>query len=208
MTLQKTCAAFAAIGALSGCMSTGGARGDADYVELLDLEARALTATAVDPEDLPASATMTGVMAARISGEDETMVGNMTVEADFENSTLAGGVDDLGLYEVYGDYGVNNVCLSDCGADLVGELDGTLALSGTISGTSLDGTLTGDLTGSNDEGDLAATVALDLDGTVSQVDDGLIAAGGVTGTSVNTYTTADGELTEETNLFGDYVVSE
>jgi len=199
---------FASSAVLSACGSSSGTADDGGFQGTLGLVERSQTATAVAVEDLPSSASLNGGI--QVARQEDSVLGKINVEADFTTSTVTGSTSDLGLYEVSGSFGSDFDCQAGatCSAELVGNLDGALALNGTITGNTFGGTLNGDLTGSNAEGSVASTVALNVDGRFLSDSAGLVARGNLSGTSTDTITSAAGTTTEQVGLSGVFVAAE
>ena len=206
MKILKVAVALGLATSLSGCLSDDVVDDGIDTAAALSLVERvnADTGGFADPDTLPASATMTGVIAVEIDSDSFGLgfMGDMTVVADFKNSVMTGTATNIGLYE----YG--STCTTDCEAVYVNALDGELVMSNGVIGTdsgfsaALAGTVSGPYSDDDGGTDMVAVISLTtVDGAGFFRDsEGLFAAAELTGTADATWTDAEGN---ETTFIGD-----
>ena len=199
MKILKVAVALGLATSLSGCLSDESS--DFDFVdETFSLIERAEGGTELltaDIASLPSTATMTGVIGV-LAPENRAFLGQMSVEADFDDSTMTGSTSDLGLWEYTGD------CVSreTCEATKLSSLSGGLTLDADITDTGGSATFTGGLNGVVDgdysddyvDGTYSAVINLDVvDGMFRQdADDLLMAGSDLTGTVDYVFTDEDG----------------
>ncbi|MFT5631279.1 MAG: hypothetical protein ACI82I_002225 [Gammaproteobacteria bacterium] len=176
---------------------------------VIALSERAAEAIPAVLEELPATATMSGLIVVSADGDETEIIGNMNVIADFDNAVLTGSATNIGEYEISDDC----VLAEDCNIELVQELSGQLDLDGTIDGTDFSGDLTGEISGTFTDDDIGSgqftgVVSLTAGGSFGQDDDGLMAVADLEG-DVELELTIDGEtVTETQDLDGTFIVAE
>lgn len=144
----------------------------------------------VDTSTRTGTATMTGAIGIGDLGDDEELelIGELSVQADFDSDTASGSASNFGIYE------------EDTGRLAEdGQVSGSLTMSnGTISGQDFDADMNGRLTNAGDDFDLG----LALDGKFYDRGGDLVVGGDVTGTITDV-----GSLDVQ-NVEGGFVASE
>ena len=175
MKILKVAVALGLATSLSGCLSDDNT--DVDVVSmartlLTEVNAEGVAPLAFADIDLSSTATMTGVIGARFvdsapEGESTGLGfgGQLSMEADFGESTVSGSTSNLGVYEY------SSGCLTggECETTRLSSLDGDLTLDGDITSkgsglagfdAALNGLVGGDVTLGED--DYAFSAAVDL----------------------------------------------
>jgi hypothetical protein len=203
MKILKVAVARGLATSLSGCLSDESS--DFDFVDetfsLIERAEGGAELVTADIDSLPSTATMTGVIGV-LAPENRAFLGQMSVEADFDDSTMTGSTSDLGLWEYTGD------CVSreTCEATKLSSLDGGLTLDAVIGDSNgdgsgnaifsggLNGVVDGDYSDDYVDGTYSAVINLDVvDGMFYQDADGLLMAGSnLTGTVDYVFTDEDG----------------
>jgi hypothetical protein len=174
MKILKVAVALGLATSLSGCLSDDNT--DVDVVSMartLLTDAEGVAPLAFADIDSSSTATMTGVIGARFAGSAPAdgstgmgFGGQLSMVADFVESTVSGSTSNLGVYEY------SSGCLTDgeCETTRLSSLDGDLTLAGVITSkgsglagfdASLNGLVSGDVTLGED--DYAFSAAVDLD---------------------------------------------
>lgn len=172
---------------LSSAGGVGSGALDASTVKALgdamdDIESKIDDGSLEAPAVMPTgSATMDGYVAMDMPDGPETVLGNLTVEADFDAGTVASSADGFSVWDFTG------ATPASIDAGITG---GSLAGTGTIDRTSMTSTLDGLIT--TDSGN--AAVDTDLNGSLYDNNGSLLVVGDVTGT-------LDGEVIEADSNF-------
>ncbi len=116
-------------------------------------------------------ATLNGYVGLDGATDDESVVGNLTVNADFDAGTVTTSASDFGEFD-FSDPS------NPVAASTIGVTGGTLSGSGTINSTTITSTLDGTVTTSAGN----STVDADMNGNVYDNGGTLLVAGTVTGT--------------------------
>ena len=139
-------------------------------------------------------ATMNGYVGVDGENDTESVVGNLTVNANFDAGTVTTTASDFGEFDFTDPS--NPVAVST-----LGVRGGTLSGSGAINSTTISSTLDGTITSTN--GDV--TIDADLNGGVYDNGGTLLVSGDVTGTATDVTAT---DVTGTSTLEGDFVASE
>jgi hypothetical protein len=212
MKILKVAVALGLATSLSACLSDDVVDDGIDTAAALSLFERAAldNDVLVDVDTLPSSATMTGVIGAAITSDDFDLafLGDMTVEADFENAAMTGTATNLGLYLIDSESGE---------AVYENALDGELVMSngvmindGNEFTADLAGTLSGAYSDPDGTGTMVSEVTLSTDGAGGFFRDseGLFAQAGLTGSADSDFTTDEGTQNIVSTLAGEMVVAE
>jgi hypothetical protein len=204
MKILKVAVALGLATSLSACLSDDVVDDGIDTAAALSLFERSQldNGSLADPDSLPSSATMTGFISAEIASDEFGLafMGDMTVEADFENSAMTGTAKNFGLYSLVGDCKSN----ADCEVTYENALDGELVMSSGVMTPDrnqfyfeLDGEISGPY--SDDDGgiDMVADISLKTDERAGFFRDseGLFARAHLSGDADATWTDADGNET-------------
>jgi hypothetical protein len=215
MKILKVAVALGLATSLSACLSDDVVDDGIDTAAALSLFERADLDNGVlaDVDTLPSSATMTGVIGAAITSDDFDLafLGDMTVEADFENGAMTGKATNIGLYSFEGECRSN----ADCEAIYQNALDGELVMSNSVLignefTADLAGTLSGAYSDPDGTGTMVSDVTLSTDGAGGFFRDseGLFAQAGLTGSADSDFTTDEGTQNIVSTLVGEMVVAE
>jgi hypothetical protein len=217
MKILKVAVALGLATSLSACLSDDVVDDGIDTAAALSLFERAAldNDVLVDVDTLPSSATMTGVIGAAITSDDFDLafLGDMTVEADFENAAMTGTATNIGLYSLVGECESN----ADCEVTYQNALDGELVMSngvmindGNEFTADLAGTLSGAYSDPDGTGTMVSEVTLSTDGAGGFFRDseGLFAQAGLTGSADSDFTTDEGTQNIVSTLAGEMVVAE
>jgi hypothetical protein len=219
MKILKVAVALGLATSLSGCLSDDNTDVDTD-VDVVSMASTLLeqrdgaTALKLTDFDPSSTATMTGVIGARLQGSGPKaadgpilattglgIAGQMSMEADFGAATVTGSTSNLGLYE----YSTDCPSGPSCETTRLSSLDGDLSLDGSIGDSNNDGSgmatfggfLNGVVNGELSEGEngytYTAIVDMEVDGQfLKDTDDVLMAEGYLSGAVVAVYEDQDG----------------
>lgn len=166
-------------------------------------------------ESLPAAvniftptATMSGYGGV-VTSEDDFFGGNMSMIANFDESTISGSATNIASYELTGCDSF--VIVGDCSGELTERLGGSLALVGDITDSSFAGFLDGDLNGTWEEegesGTYIARVELSVNGDFREDSKGLFARAVLEG-DAGIFLDGDDTSSDGFGLEGIFVVAE
>ena len=177
----------------SGGLGASAGESLTDYDDLSDLldEITDDNLTDVDTTARTGTATLTGALGIGDLGDDEdlTLIGDLTINANFDTDTATGSATGFTLFNEDTDE-----------VDRNGDVTETLTMSnGTISGTDFDADMDGTLTNAGDD----FAVDLEMDGGFYDNGGDLVVGGEVTGTIVEV---GSGDVPE--NVEGGFVATE